>query len=583
MDEEDDFDDSTRSNSSRLTQEWLEEAKRMVASSPSRSESPSRLVGSPRFAAAQARLSVSSIDRRDPLSRSARRHRAGEGFSGQILSKSEKHARNKSLTLDTSTTLSSESEQSPADAVHKWFSNILNPSSPTSTPSSPTSPTNLSHDPTAIFLPPRQSTPRRSRFKTDNSAPHPQGTPVPSRRTFKTSSGPLTEPTPNLLSLPKNIIESAPRRSISSSLPLDRPLSPPKNLVESAHRRSVSRSTCFVEKGVPISNENGWSKEEEKSRDLSLNGFLKEQRIKIEKILNRESDYKAKIVLPGPSNSTSSMVAAICYAWLLENRLRKNKGSESNAEKYVVVPVMNVRRGKMWKHQQTAWLFHHVGLHATSLLFADEIDLESLMMTGKLNIVVVGQDVLRTNGEAGSQCTILTDNYCEDAYDLLQTPMLKTSLLAGILLDTQNLDIASPLSMTRDAEAVQLLLVGSAPNYRNAVYDQLTVMQDQRDNSFLEALSYNYGKSPVENGLETKAQLEDRVPERRSTSTSKSEATTKILHKSPNGVTNAKNNKTSSSPAKPNSLPAKATATPPPPPRGKNGFFLAKWFGFGSK
>ncbi|KAJ0104943.1 hypothetical protein Patl1_18147 [Pistacia atlantica] len=436
MDEEDDFDDSTRSNSSRLTQEWLEEAKRMVASSPSRSESPSRLVGSPRFAAAQARLSVSSIDRRDPLSR----HRAGEGFSGQILSKSEKHARNKSLTFDTSTTLSSESEQSPADA----------------------------------------STPRRSRFKTDNSAPHPQGTPVPSRRTFKTASGDQYHHHCHWID----------------------PLSPPKNLVESAHRRSVSRSTCFVEKGVPISNENGWSKEEEKSRDLSLNGFLKEQRIKIEKILNRESDYKAKIVLPGPSNSTSSMVAAICYAWLLENRLRKNKGSESNAEKYVAVPVMN-------------------------------IDLESLMMTGKLNIVVVGQDVLRTNGEAGSQCTILTDNYCEDAYDLLQTPMLKTILSAF-----------KPCCLTRFEYFFMCLMI---------------------------------------DGLETKAQLEDRVPERRSTSTSKSEATTKFLHKSPNGVTKAKNNKTSSSPAKPNSLPAKATATAPPPSRGKNGFFLAKWFGFGSK
>lgn len=76
MDEDVDFDDSTRSNSSRLTQEWLQEAKRMVASSPTRGDSPSRLVGSPRFAAAQAaRLSSSSttLDRRDPLSRSARR------------------------------------------------------------------------------------------------------------------------------------------------------------------------------------------------------------------------------------------------------------------------------------------------------------------------------------------------------------------------------------------------------------------------------------------------------------------------------------------------------------------------------
>ncbi|KAL3571164.1 hypothetical protein D5086_028413 [Populus alba] len=73
-DEEESFDDSTRSHSSKLTQEWLEEAIRMVASSPSRCESPSRLVGSPRFAAVPGRLSSASIlDRRDLLSRSARK------------------------------------------------------------------------------------------------------------------------------------------------------------------------------------------------------------------------------------------------------------------------------------------------------------------------------------------------------------------------------------------------------------------------------------------------------------------------------------------------------------------------------
>lgn len=74
--EEDDFESSTRSNSSRQTQEWLEQARQMVAASPARCDSPSRLVGSPRFAAAaQGRLSLSSqLDRRDPLSRSARRY-----------------------------------------------------------------------------------------------------------------------------------------------------------------------------------------------------------------------------------------------------------------------------------------------------------------------------------------------------------------------------------------------------------------------------------------------------------------------------------------------------------------------------
>ncbi|XWS37193.1 hypothetical protein CRYUN_Cryun19dG0022000 [Craigia yunnanensis] len=611
MDDDEDFDSSTRSNSSKLTQEWLEEARRMVASSPSICDSPSRLVGSPRFAAAQpGRPSMSSLlERRDPLSRSARRylitspmhltftnlikfydcflsnnmneyvstlnrHRPLEGFSGEILSKSANHSRNKSETLDTPNSLT---DISPAEAVHKWFSNILKPTNHTPLSSGPPSPTH-DHQTAAPTMPPRQSTFRKSRFQVDPHAPHAQGIPVPSRRAFKTQAPPQDT---HLLSPPKRLIESAQRRSISSStcsFPENKPLSPPRNLVESAQRRSVSKSTCSLEKVAPRSNANGWSKEEDGTREISLNEFLKEQRTKIEMILNGEVESKAKIVLSGPSNSTSSMVAAICYAWLLENRARKSKG-EGDEDGSIVVPVMNVRREKMWKQRQVAWLFHHVGLDATSLLFADEVDLECLMMAGQLSILVVGQDILRTNGEVGSHCTILTDNYCEDAYDLLQTPVLKKLLLAGIILDTKNLNAYAKLSMGRDAEAVQLLLVGSAPNYRNALFDQL--MQDQRDNSFFEALRHNYGKPPNDGGYDNGVQMEHMIPERKSTSISHPEASVQNSDKNTNDARNAKVNRAPPKSAKPNPLPVEAPPVAPEASRVKNKFFLAKWFGFG--
>ena len=74
VDEDYGFDDSTRSNSARLTQGWLEEARQVLASSPARSHSPGRPVGAPRFAASQGRSPPVSLDRRDPLSRSARRY-----------------------------------------------------------------------------------------------------------------------------------------------------------------------------------------------------------------------------------------------------------------------------------------------------------------------------------------------------------------------------------------------------------------------------------------------------------------------------------------------------------------------------
>lgn len=69
------------------------------------------------------------------------------------------------------------------------------------------------------------------------------------------------------------------------------------------------------------------------------------------------------------------MVAAICYAWLLENRMRVDKEGRgrkvTNGE--LVVPMMNMKRGKMWKQRQAAWLFHHVGVDASALLFSDEV------------------------------------------------------------------------------------------------------------------------------------------------------------------------------------------------------------------
>ncbi|KAK1377302.1 Nitrate transmembrane transporter [Heracleum sosnowskyi] len=562
-----DYDSSTRSNNSRLTQEWLEEAKRMVASSPTRgSESPSRFGGSPKYARPQAqyqppRLSLSTFDRRDPQNRSARRQRPVDGFGEEIVTKSvkNKNASNPSVN-----------DNSPANAVQKWFSNILKPSDSTPQPvpvpdpspplpprlsthrrsrfESPPSPSPSQPDPTQ-FLPPRQSFLRKTRFQTDPAVTQPLGIPPqpPTKRVFN----PNPDPT-RLLSPPKHLTESSHRRSISSStcvLPEKQGQSPP---VESGHRRSIS------------------SYSDQNSSELvkDLNGFLKEQRVKIKKLISGEIDGTAKIVLSGPSNSTSSMLSAVCYSWLLETKMRNNKeGVEGDGSSVVVLPVINVRRGKMWKQRQAAWLFHHAGINAKALLFSEEVDLEALMMAKKLSILVVGQDVLISNSEVGSQCTILTDNYCEDAYELLDTPILKKLLLAGILLDTQNLNTSTKLSMTRDAEAVQLLSVGCAPNYGNALYDQL--MQDQRDGNFFEALRHNYGKPPSES---SRAPVERRTPERNSYP----EAPVQTLDKNLNKKTE-RTSTTPPNPANPKPVPAK----PVDSSGAKNKFSIGKWFGFG--
>ncbi|KAI4365955.1 hypothetical protein MLD38_021890 [Melastoma candidum] len=555
LDDYDDFESSTRSNSSsRSTQEWLEEARRMVATAPSQGrESPGKRMVSPRFAAAaQGRPSVSSMDRRDPLSRSARRHRKVDSFSEEILIKSTaKHTRNLSDTPSLSA--------------------VTPPESPVGSPPN--------------TLPPRSSALRRSRFR----VPDPPD-----------SSSAAEAPPP--LSPPKDA--TAFRRSASSSLfPAGSSsddhggsaggdvLSPPRRIVESVHRRSVSSSTCSVDRdrvggGLKMISKDDFAddfsvdsciKEEklkDKEKEGGLNAFLKDNRRKAEEVLCGARDARINIVLSGPSNSTTSMVASICYAWLLENRLSKKKG-ENKGQGPIVVPVMNVKRIRMWKLRQAAWLFNHVGLDATSLFFADEVDLESLMMDGKLSLHVIGQDVLKSNSEVKSQCTILTDNYCEEAYDLLQNSMLKRLLLAGILLDTNNLSTTPKLSTIRDSEAVQLLLVNAAPNYRNNLFDQLT--QDHKDNDFAEALELTYGKISDDGKFDSK---ESGRSSKKSASI-RSEANKKEPDVKPQETTHANANKISPNSDK-QTVPQKQDKAADSA-RGKGVFFLARWFGFGPK
>uniref|UniRef100_A0A6V7QSC4 Uncharacterized protein n=1 Tax=Ananas comosus var. bracteatus TaxID=296719 RepID=A0A6V7QSC4_ANACO len=364
---------SRRSSASALTQEWLEEAKKMQVElgSPSRMGSPA---GSPRFASSQGGEASPLLDRRDPLSRSARRRRAPEGISDEILQRSSaRHSRNNSECFSAAATVAD--HNSPAD-----------------------------------LLPPK---PRRtSRFRNDVEAEH------------------------VLLSPPRNLLDS----SVSTK----------------SHRRSVSSSTCSLER------------------------------------------------------STSSLVAAICYAWLLAN---SEKGEGGGSSGQVVAPVVNVKRERMLKNRQAAWLLYHVGVDASALLFADEVDLEGLIMARQVNILIVGEDVLKTNGEAGSPCTVLTDNYCEEAYNLLQ------------------------------------------------------MMEDHTDSLFLEVLR-DYMKPNNDYNDGSRESQDPKLPMKNSTSAPNQQAKT-----------------SSSDMQKPKQSPASAevaTATAPKAPetasRGKNIFFLAKWF-----
>lgn len=142
--------------------------------------------------------------------------------------------------------------------------------------------------------------------------------------------------------------------------------------------------------------------------------------------------------------------------------------------------------------------------------------------------------------------------------------------------------------MTRDAEAVQLLLAGSVPNYRYALFDQL--IQDQKSASFVEALNHTYGKSPDESEENSEGKTKSKVRERKSSSVSDREPTISSSKTNSSDTRSSKACKVSPNPVKLVTPPLLSPSPAPTPqhaekeaPRGKNKFFLARWFGFGSK
>uniref|UniRef100_A0A2N9IX22 Uncharacterized protein n=1 Tax=Fagus sylvatica TaxID=28930 RepID=A0A2N9IX22_FAGSY len=540
MDEDQDFDSSTRSNSSKQTQEWLEEARRLVASSPSRSEPPSRLIGSPRFAVAQGKQ-PSLLDRRDPLSRSTRSQPrtkvAGKSVDSSQASRGAEDLQETRRVIGEGTGLGPakgapmplsvliprktlsvnfcifqvllipeygrrmafyafRSSMWPSgdrwilgrvEGTEQWRASV-GKSSPNqqNAPATTQAPLTLpqQHHQQQLL----QSHPLLRQSK--NGSPTSLSPPIPHHHSLPLQTPPLPIQRPQLCHL-----ASSPTAS-----PASKP-TPPLLAHKGSH--SLLDATNHHYQTVLLRSNNKSSRfclRRETSWSQRIGGRYLHPHVHWIRLLpcsmlllrlEGSGNTKELLLMTSVLMGTSSIVAVICYAWLLENRMCKNKNrnkGEGDGDGYVVVPVINVRRRRMWKQRQAAWLLYHVGVDATSLLFADEVDLESLMKNGKLSIVVIGQDVLRTNSEVGSQCTILTDNYCEDAYDLLQTSVLKKLLigssglqfslnfnvfqLAGILLDTQNLKTSDKSSMTRDSEAVQLLLVGSAPNYRYSLFDQ---------------------------------------------------------------------------------------------------------------
>ncbi|GJM92125.1 hypothetical protein PR202_ga08556 [Eleusine coracana subsp. coracana] len=232
--------------------------------------------------------------------------------------------------------------------------------------------------------------PRRLRAPTP-LPPRPRPRPPPSRQIRAASPRFHDASTP----------ESPHRRTSSTA-------TSPNSAIHSRHRRHASASSAPV---AADGFDDGVAR---------LNSFLRRQRGVVEDLAagDRLASRSTKLVLSDASKSVSSIVAAICYAWILA----------SKGDGQAAVPVVNMRRSRMARCRQAAWLLYHVGVDTSALLFADEVDMEGLIMDQQVSLFVVGQDVLKPKAEVGSLCTVLTNNYCEDACSLLQSLDIKKLL-----------------------------------------------------------------------------------------------------------------------------------------------------------
>jgi hypothetical protein len=195
------------------------------------------------------------------------------------------------------------------------------------------------------------------------------------------------------------------------------------------------------------------------------------------------------IIRSGTQCEVSSMVSALLMAWLMENNA--SSPPVRAAENWHLVPVVNIARQGMHNHKDAAWLFDACGVDAHALLFADEVEWEKLTKAGRIKIEDIGQDLLVTTNKVGSVCTLLGEQLQKEAYSLLQLRYMKTLLLAGILLDTKNLDLASK----RDIDMATTLLVGSGSLGRNGFYKQLREVESEERVSKL--VTQIYGDTPL--------------------------------------------------------------------------------------
>jgi exopolyphosphatase len=191
---------------------------------------------------------------------------------------------------------------------------------------------------------------------------------------------------------------------------------------------------------------------------------------------NFSYDNQVTIVMGNEAADLDSMASAVSYAWYLY----LNNSSEN------VFPLINIPREDFKLRTEAVYLFKEAGVEVDQLLFAEDIDLETLKRDGNLKLVLVDHNKLASSQSGleksvslildhhadeksypssavtdirpvGSAATIVSESFLKDQKDSIAGP-LGTLLLGTILLDTVNLDPEAGRVTDDDAKAAAALV-----------------------------------------------------------------------------------------------------------------------------
>ncbi|XP_058073060.1 uncharacterized protein LOC131221767 [Magnolia sinica] len=186
----------------------------------------------------------------------------------------------------------------------------------------------------------------------------------------------------------------------------------------------------------------------------------------------RKADLKAGVpgrflhaVIGQEVSDLGSIASTIMYAFYLHETL--------NSSQLCTLPIINMKREDLNMHAEVKWLFDACQIDPSSLVFIDEMFKEALVeifnckqantLYPWVNTVTMGQDC--------SCCTLVAEKFTLSSPEILAGKAFSRLLLAGILLDTGNLNSVDCTS--KDKYMATLLINGAGRFGCNGLYQIL--------------------------------------------------------------------------------------------------------------